>query len=184
MIRRMLSADDGCYNADGLKIDGELGCPTGPGLRNRGEVWGLELQRLYLDLIRTEARRHKPDAVIGTFVGNPYLGHPMDVVRTADMFGIKGSVEDTMRHRARILAIAHPGCPIDTDHCYWYDRRDNWIDIMPAQLDCGVPCIYHARHVWHNRPFTLPKLEEMTDAQYAVMRSVLRKYRRGLRRRT
>ena len=92
------------------------------------------------------------------------------------MFSIKNSPEPTMVHRAKILSIAQPGCPIDTDHSFWYDQRDNWIDIIPAQLKCGIPCLYHAKYVWHKRPFAWTYMEEMTDAHYRVVRDVFRKY--------
>jgi hypothetical protein len=174
MIRRLLSAAPGCYNADGVKIDGEMNIPTGSGpgadLANHGNLWGLELQRRYHQIVHEEAHQWKPDAAVGTFQANPYLAPWSDTVRTADMFSIKSSPRDTMFHRARILSIAQPGCPIDTDHSFWYDQRDNWIDIMGDQHKCGVPCLYHARYVWHKRPFVRPYIEEMTPAHYAAIR--------------
>lgn len=174
MIRRLLSSDAGCYNAAGVKIDGGINCPIGPGLKNYGNLWGMELHRHYTWIIRDEAKKHKPDALIGTFAANPYVADLSDVVRTADMFSIKATPHDTMFHRARLIAITQPGCPIDTDHTFWYDIRDNWIDIMPAQLEVpgGVPCLYHAKYAWHKRPFTRPYIEEITDQQYKVIRKV------------
>jgi len=166
MLRRLISSEPGCYNSDGVKVDGELGCPIGPGLKNCGNVWGLELQRRYLQIVHSEVRKHKQDAAVGTFTSNPYLADLSDIVRTADMFSIKGDPTDTMMHRARILSIGQPGCPIDTDHSFWYDLRDNWIDILQAQLRAGVPCLYHARHVWHKRPFSWTYMEEMTAEHY------------------
>ena len=183
MIRRLLSDAPGCLNGDGVKIDGEMMIPTGPALTNHATLWGLELQRRYLGIIRDEAKRHKKDALIGTFTAAPYLSDLSDVVRTADQFSIRGTPEDTMIHRARLLAITQPGCPIDTDHAYWYDIRDNWIDIMPAQAKVGIPCLYHAQYVWHKRPFVVPYIEEMTDAHYAVVAKVFDAYWKRLKRR-
>ncbi len=182
MIRRMISDEPGCYGGDGVKIDGELMCPLGPGLTNHENVWGLELQRRYLGIVRDEAKRHKPDALIGTYMANPYMADLSDVVRTADMFGIKGSPRDVMIHRAKLISIAQPGCPIDTDHAFWYDVTDNWIDIMSAQLKVGIPCLYHADYVWHKRPFTWTYMERMTDEQYAAVSKVFRAYWKKLRR--
>jgi hypothetical protein len=182
MVRRLLGDAPGCYNADGLKIDGEMGCPTGPGLVNRGNVWGLELQRRYLKIVHDEAKRCRRDAMVGTFTANPYLADVGDVVRTADMFSIKGSPVDTMFHRARIISIAQPGAPIDTDHAFWYDVTDHWIDIMNEQPKCGIPCLYHAKSVWHKRPFGRTYIEEMTDEHYRVIREAFERYRRKMRR--
>ena len=180
MVRRLVSGAPGCYNADGVKIDGELNVPIGPGLVNHENLWGLELQRRWLGIVHDEAHRCKRDAVCGTFTANPYLADVGDVLRTADLFSIRPSPEETMIHRARIQSIAQPGAPIDTDHCYWYDVRDNWVDIMKAQLKVGVPCVYHAKYVWHKRPFVWTYLEEMTDAHYKVIRDAFRAYRRKM----
>ena len=108
------------------------------------------------------------------FVGSARVGD--DVVRTADLFSVKSSPEDTMIHRAKILSITQPGCPIDTDHAFLYDVRDNWIDIMQAQLRWGIPCLYHFKYVWHKRPFVRPYLEEMTDAHYAAVAKAFKSY--------
>ena len=184
MVRRLVSDEPGCFNADGVKIDGEMGCPTGPGLTNHENLWGMELQRRWMKIVHDEAKRWKPDALIGAFMANPYMGDLTSVARAADLFSIKASPEDTMRHRARILRITNPASPIDCDHTYWYDQRDNWIDIMPAMLDIGVPCMYHAKYVWHKRPFAWPYIEEMTDEHYAVIRRVFDTYWKRLARKT
>ena len=182
MVQRLLTDAPGGYNADGLKIDGQMNCPVGPGLRNQENLWGLELQRRFLTIVYEEAKACKPAAMISTFFANPYLADLSDVVRTADQFSIQSSPEDTMRHRARLLAIAMPGCPIDTDHAFWYDVRENWIDILPAQLTCGIPCLYHAQYVWHKRPFCRTYLEELTDSDYRIIRATFDKQWRRIGR--
>jgi hypothetical protein len=176
MIRRLISDEEGCFNADGVKIDGEMGCPTGAGLKNCGDVWGLELQRCYMQIVHSEVKKHKKDAVCGTFMANPYLADLSDVVRTADMFSMRGDPARTLIHRAKILSIGQPGCPIDTDHCFWYDQRDNWIDIMQTQLACGIPCLYHIKYVWHKRPFAFSYIEEMTDEHYKAVSKAFNAY--------
>jgi hypothetical protein len=183
MIRRMLSDEPGCYNADGLKIDGELGCPQGPGLKNHKNVWGLELQRQYLSIVRDEARKHKPEAVMGLYMANPYLADMTDVARTADQFSNRPDPTHTMIHRAKVLAIANPGRPIDTDHAYYYDVRENWADIMAEQVNIpgGIPCLYHAKLVWHKHPFMPTYMEEMTDEHYAAVRKAFNRCWRAIK---
>lgn len=172
MVRRLVSDAPGCYGADGVKVDGLTGCPMGPGLHNRGNLWGFELQRRLLGVIHDEVKRHKPDAVVGTFVAHPYLADLTDVARCGDLFSIRAAPADEMRHRARVLAIAHgPDCPIDADHAFWYDQTDDWTGIFRHQLACGLtPSLYHAQWVWHKRPFAAPWLEQMTDACYDAIR--------------
>jgi hypothetical protein len=181
MVRRLMSDEEGCFNADGVKIDGEMICPTGPGLKNYGNVWGLELQRRYMQIIHSEVKKHKKDGLVGTFMANPYLADLSDIVRTADMFSIKGDPTDTMIHRAKIISIGQPGCPIDTDHAFWYDQRDNWIDIMQAQLACGIPCLYHIKYVFHKRPFAYPYIEEMTSEHYKAVSKAFNAYWKKLK---
>lgn len=182
MIRRMLSSEEGCYNADGLKIDGELTCPQGPGLKNKGNVWGLELQRRYLSIVRDEARKHKPDAVMGLYMANPYMADLADVARVADLFGIKGDPTAAMNHRASLLAITNPASPIDTDHAFYYDVRENYTDIMAAQMAIpgAIPCLYHAKYVWHKHPFMPTYMDEMTDEHYAAVRKAFNRCWRDL----
>ena len=91
MVRRLLSSAEGCYNADGLKIDGELLCPVGPGLKNQGNVWGLELQRKWLSIVYSEAKKHKSDCAIGLYQANPYVADLCDIARTADLFSVNFS---------------------------------------------------------------------------------------------
>ncbi len=170
MIRRLVSREDGCYDAYGLKIDGEMNMPLGEGLKNHGNIWGLELQRRWFEIVRTEVKKHKKDCYLGTFTASPYLAQFSDVVRTADLFSVQGDPTDEMFARARLLSITQPHCPVDTDHTYWYDVRDNWTDIAAAQLKCGVPCMYHAKYVWHKHPFMMPYIEEMTDEHFAAIR--------------
>jgi hypothetical protein len=182
MIRRLLSDAPGCYNADGLKIDGLMTCPIGPGLRNHENVWGMELQRRLLTVIHDEVKTCKPEAAISTFYATPYLADLTDTVRAADLFSIHPSPEATLRHRVRVQSIAMPGCPIDTDHVFWYDIRDNWIDIMRTQLACGIPSLYHAEYVWHKRPFCRPYIETMSDAHYRAVRRAFDTHWRRLAR--
>ncbi|MDD5704513.1 MAG: hypothetical protein PHR35_01205 [Kiritimatiellae bacterium] len=60
MVRRWFSAGPDGLNADGVKVDGSLSLPTGPGLKNHGNLWGLELQRRYLSILYEEAKRCEP----------------------------------------------------------------------------------------------------------------------------
>jgi hypothetical protein len=121
-VRRMLSPDG--YDADGFKIDFTHRIPVGPGIRLKGDTWGLELMKLYLRIIYQEAKRAKPDALIVTHTPHPYLADVLDMIRLNDMLDLT-RLDDPMAGRdigktlAARAAVARAACPealIDTDN--------------------------------------------------------------------
>ena len=115
-VCRMLSSESGGYDADGFKIDFTARIPSGYGLKNHDEaVWGLELMRQYLVILRSEAKRTKPDALIMAHTPHPYLADVVDMIRFNDI-NMGTDVNRAMRHRARIARIACPEALIDTDN--------------------------------------------------------------------
>lgn len=175
-LYQIISSDKGCLNADGLKIDGLLSYPLGPDVKNYGDLWGLELHKKYMSIIYNEIKKHKDDAIISTFYANPYMSDTSDMVRAADMFTIKGTPERSLIHRAKILKISMPGCLIDTDWQFFYDKRDNWSDIMKTQVKLGVPCLYHVKNVVHFRPFTIPYFDNFKEKDYKLISKIWKDY--------
>jgi hypothetical protein len=178
MMHWMLSPDKGCLNADGVKIDGSLQYPLGPNAVNYGNLWGLELQKRYIGIIYSAAKEAKEDSIVSTFFANPYMSDVCDMVRAADMYTIKGTPESSLIHRARIMKIGMPGCLLDTDWQFKYDKRDNWEEIMKTQLKLGIPCAYHIEKVHHFRPFTIPYFDNFNEARYKLMSKLWKDYRR------
>jgi hypothetical protein len=160
-VRRMLSADG--YNADGFKIDFTARIPSGPGLRARGQEWGLELMKRYLYILYSEAKQTKPDALIMSHTPHPYLSDVLDMIRLNDI-NIGQDVNRAMRHRARVARIACPEAIIDTDNWPITDKA-TWRRYMEIQPDLGVPSLYFATHI----DFTQEPLE---DEDYALIRQV------------
>src|SRR5690606_17297622 len=112
-VRWMLGAEG--YDADGFKLDFTARIPSGPGLALHGDAWGLELMRLYLSILHSEAKATKPDALMMTHTPHPYLADLVDMIRLNDIN--EGSdVNAAMRHRARVAGIACPDALIDTDN--------------------------------------------------------------------
>ncbi|MBO5725096.1 MAG: hypothetical protein J6S58_09735, partial [Lentisphaeria bacterium] len=114
-IHKFFSPDADCLNADGVKIDGLLLLPTGKGLVNHKNIWGLELQKYFLSIVYDEAKKAKKDACISTFAANPYLDEYTDMVRLADMYTYRLDTEDSMRWRTSVYKACHPNVLIDTD---------------------------------------------------------------------
>lgn len=146
-VRRMLSTDG--YNADGFKIDFSARIPSGPGLRSFGRVWGLELMKRYLDILYSEAKLVKPDALIMAHTPHPYLADMVDMIRLNDI-NVGQDVVRAMRHRARVATIALPHAIIDTDNWPVTDRQ-SWRDYLAVQTELGVPSLYYSTHIDRTR---------------------------------
>jgi hypothetical protein len=166
-VRRMLSADG--YDADGFKIDFTARVPSGPGLRSMGKAWGLELMRLYLSILYSEAKIVKPDAFVITHTPHPYLADIIDSVRLNDI-NTGQDVCRAMIHRARVAAIACPEALIDTDNWPITDKA-TWRDYVSLKPSLGVPALYYATHIDSTG-------EALDDSDYALVRTVWEAYRK------
>ena len=142
-VQRMISSNG--YDADGFKIDFTARIPAGPALNIHGDSWGLELMRLYLSILNSEAKRIKPDALIMTHTPHPYLQDVVDMIRLNDINGGR-DVNESMTHRARVAAIACPQLSIDTDD--WpMPNRAAWRAYTRLQPELGVPSLYYVTHL-------------------------------------
>ncbi len=138
-IRHMLSQDG--LNADGFKIDFTARIPSSPYCQTYGEAWGLELMRKYLEVIYSEAKAVKEDALVMTHTPHPYLEDVTDMIRLNDING-SSNVNDAMLHRAKVAKAACPSCIIDTDN--WpMPNKQSWLDYVKLQPALGVPSLYY-----------------------------------------
>ncbi|MFH1904617.1 MAG: hypothetical protein ABIK53_03710 [bacterium] len=176
-IREMISEEKGCLNADGFKIDGMLSLPIGCKFTNHGDIWGLELQKKYISIFYSEAKKYKEDALISVYTANPYFREVVDMVRCGDMYTIKGDSIDSMVHRAKIIEIGMFDLPIDTDGQYGHALTENWISAMEIQAKIGIPTLYSAENVSHGRKFRPQRLDKFTQRDYAFIAKVWEKYR-------
>jgi hypothetical protein len=145
-VRRMLGDD---LDADGLKVDFSGLTPSGPSLERHGRAWGVALLHRLLAIIHDEAHRTKPDALVITHTPHPGFADVTDMVRLNDMLRLgerdddRSTVVDQMRHRARIVAAAMPGMPIDTDDWCAPDLA-SWRRYLEVKPELGVPSLYYA----------------------------------------
>ncbi len=177
-IRRMLSDDDGCYNADGLKIDGMTGTPMGASLENAGSLYGFELARSLLELIYAEAKSVKQDCALGQFTAFPYFADLCDFARTGDLYTIKGDPISTNKFRAYIQDLVMPGIAIDTDGALRFNYMMPDEAVIADQESIGVPCLYQAEHLIQRRNFCVPIIKLMDDSQYSFIADSWRTYRK------
>lgn len=169
-VERMLSPQG--YNADGFKIDFTGRSPSGPDLRPHGDVWGLELMRLYLGIIHDQAKRTKPDALLIAHTPHPYLADVVDMIRLNDLNPRKDVITG-MYLRARVAAIGCTDALIDTDN--WQTRdKAQWREYTQRAAELGVPSLYYVSHIDATQ-------EPFDAADYALIRETWARYRERLR---
>lgn len=178
MIRRWFSNAPDCLNADGVKLDGQLNLPTGRNLKNTANLWGLELQHLYLKILHTEAKKHNPEACISTFSLHPYLAEFTDMVRLADLYTHRPTARVTMQHRAALYRQTMPHTAIDTDGNIRFCATDDFISEFEAQASEGIPSLYAAEWAWRARWFQPARLEKFRDADYAAFSKIFAEYKK------
>jgi hypothetical protein len=165
-VQRMISSNG--YDADGFKIDFTARIPSGPGLNIHGDIWGLELMRLYLSILHSEAKRVKPDALIMAHTPHPYLQDVVDMIRLNDINRGR-DVNQAMTHRAWVAAIACPKLNIDTDDWPMPDKAA-WRAYTRLQPELGVPSLYYVTHI--------DSTSEALDAEdYQLIRDAWAQYR-------
>ncbi len=140
-VHEMLSADEGCLNAYGFKVDFTASAPSGKGFELDGDIWGVELLKRLMKIIYTAAKEAKPDAMIIAHTANPYFSDVLDVLRLNDIMTDFKSVVPLMRHRARTAKIACPEWLINTDN--WnMPSLEAWREYMEFQPEIGIPSLY------------------------------------------
>ena len=176
-VRRYFSDEPGCLNADGVKIDGMMALPVGSNLKNYGNIWGLELQRLFLKIVYTEAKKVKPDVCISTFAANPYLDEFTDMLRMADMFTYRLTTEDSMRLRYAVFKTTNPHVLIDTDSQWNYNIDPDYMHALDLGCELGIPTIYNAEYLRRNRYFFPSEYRTLDEQEYQKISEVFKKYR-------
>ena len=165
-MKRLLSDEKGCYNADGLKVDGLTSPPTGISLKTTEHLYGFELSRSLLELLYNAAKAIKNSSVIGLYAASPYFADLCDFARTGDLYSIKGVANATNEFRVQMQKLVMPDVAKDTDGAL----RFNYIlpdkDVLAAQEEIGVPCIYQAEHLIQRRNFCIQTVDLINDELY------------------
>ena len=178
-IHTMLSDQPGCYNADGLKVDGTTAEPYGYKMKTRGNLYGFELQKRYLKIIYEAAKAAKKDALLTLFVANPFFLDVCDMVRLGDMYTVKGDPAGAMKTRAKIIRIGMPGVPIDTDGQFHFSMEPSFSQLIEEQAQLGVPTIYNAERMTRLRMFTIPGIGKLSDTDYRRIAKAFKDHGKG-----
>jgi hypothetical protein len=170
-MRRLLSAEPGCFNCDGFKIDFANCMPLGKDLATceRG-VYGLELLKRLLTLLHDSAKAAKPDCLINTSCAHPYFAEVTDQCRLHDFNGQLRSLWEVRAFRAKLFRAVFPGISIDTDDPYSTSKAQ-MLDYMRRAPELGIPVLYQLHGTKH-----LP----LTDDDFREVARIWGEYSRKL----
>lgn len=201
-IRKMLSAEPGCLNADGFKIDFTQTLPSERGIfrnyltnawgvlsqeerhvyepidRRRSFIetfeakWGVELLKAYISIIYSRMKEIKGDSMLITHTANPYFADVVDVLRLNDLDGTLGDVTAIMRSRAEIAMLCNPYWLIDTDNDLMVNK-EMWRKYILLQPQLGIPDTYYISALAVSG-------EQFEDEDYELLRNVWEAYRKSL----
>ena len=146
ICRRLLSDDEGCFNADGFKIDFNEHFPRGKNIQKYGNMYGMEMLKKFLKVIYENAKNVKKDALIITQTPNPYFADVTDMIRLNDIHPGTRKVFDVMQHRQKVARAAIPGVLIDTDNSSAPSLKE-WRGYIKKQAVLGVPSLYYTTRV-------------------------------------
>jgi len=199
-IRKMISPEPGCLDADGFKVDFTQNIPAEkqvfrsvlsnkwaiitedenkrypawdgkrPLVSTAKPLWGLEIVKAYISSIAEPMKRIKKDSLLVTHAVNPYLADDFDMLRLNDMDGVSPDVLEIMGSRAAIAKACNPNWLIDTDNDLMVSRK-KWRDYIKLQAEIGVPDTYYATGIAVSG-------ESFKESDYALLRKIWAEYRR------
>jgi len=165
-MHRLLSADDGCYNADGLKIDFAFFQPTGSDAVSYSGKYGVELYLEYIKTIYEFAKEFKPDAVISASACHPLFAPYIDHARLHDYHPDLRRCPEEFSFRKMLYNTALPWSLVDTDGAAFRTHRDTMRYFIEAP-QIGIPDIYCISD--------MPSLH-LTDEDFACVANIWREY--------
>ncbi len=141
IVHRIISPDEGCYNAYGFKLDFAFCQPHGRKVKTYSGKYGAELLYDYIKQIRDYAKEAKPDAVINASPCHPMFASLVDHARLHDYDGDCRNGKEIFEFRAKLWGMANPTSLIDTDSGGFNTHRD-MMRVMKNQPAIGIPDIY------------------------------------------
>ena len=135
-LHTMLSGEEGCLDADGLKLDYTGNMPLGEIVRCTKPLYGFEYQLAQYTLYHDAAKAAKPDCLLDFQIANPYMAGCFDMARLNDYVlppGL-GLACDIMGDRMRIARAEDLGALVDADGI-------RSLDYIRHMDELGVPTI-------------------------------------------
>ncbi len=161
-VHRLISSDEGCYNADGLKVDFGFRWPRGRKALSHSSKYGAELIYEYIKLIHDVAKEAKPHAVINASPAHPMFDSIVDHARLHDYDAKNRRTLEEFAHRAKIWGTALPSSLIDMDGGAVSTNRDV-MRFLLGQADYGIPDLYYISDFKHFK-LTAEEWSQVSDA--------------------
>ena len=165
-MHRLLSADEGCLNADGLKLDFAFTQPVGRNVTSYDGRYGVELYLELIRLIYEYAKEAKPEAVISGSPCHPLFARYIDHARLHDYCPNLRRCYEEFAFRKEIYEIAMPGVLFDTDGAGFSSHRDTMRYLTMAP-ELGIPDLYCITD--------MPSIR-LTDEDWAKVAAVWKEY--------
>ena len=142
-LYRLLSNDEGCYNADGFKLDFANVMPLGEGLQiHEKGVYGIELLKRLLSLFYKISKQIKPDALISTSCAHPYFREVTDMFRLHDYYAASNNGFSNLQARTMLgTTMLGDDILVDTDGMSGARRRDAMLGFRNC-TKFGIPDLY------------------------------------------
>ena len=138
-VRKLMSDEPGCADADGFKVDFADCLPLVKGQRTyEPGVYGVALLYRLISLIHSAVKEVKPDGLVNSSCGHPLFADLTDQARLHDCFFALRDTPAIMSERQRLYRTMIPGLPVDTDAGSCGSRRD-FLAYIKAQPAIGVP---------------------------------------------
>lgn len=136
-MHTMLSSEQGCLDADGIKLDYTGGMPSGNIMRSTRPLYGYRYLYEQFSLYHDAAKAAKPDCLLEFQSANPYLAGFFDMTRLNDYLVAPGlgRAFETMSIRARLAESENYGALTDVDGI-------RSLDYIRRMDGIGVPAIY------------------------------------------
>ena len=171
-MHRLLSSDEGCYNADGLKLDFAFFQPTGREAFSYDGKFGVELFLEYIKTIYAFAKEAKPDCVISASPCHPLFAAYVDHARLHDYHPDLRRAPEEFAFRKALYNLALPRSLVDTDGAGYRTRRDT-VRYLLAAPTLGIPDLYC---------ITDTPCMHITDDDWKAVAAAWREYERNLPR--
>ena len=159
MLYKLLSSDEGCCNAWGLKLDYAFFQPVGREAKSYDGRYGVELFLEYIKYIYECVKEIKPEAIVNASPMHPLFAQYVDHARLHDYhFDLRRCYEEFI-FRGECYKIAMPNALVDTDGAGFSSHRDTmrW---MRFAHKIGIPDLY----CFDNMPSI-----NITDEDWAVV---------------
>lgn len=141
ILYTLLSSDEGCCNAYGLKLDYAFWQPVGREAKSYDGKYGVELFLEYVKYIYECVKEIKPEAIVNASPCHPLFAEYVDHARLHDYYPDLRRCYEEFKFRGECYEIAMSGALIDTDGAAFSSYRDTmrWMRLAPK---IGIPDLY------------------------------------------